>query len=122
MKTIVPRLKQTFVFLMLFLITSFTNSYSQNTFDGNYCPGPNISGDEYSGQLTTGPLSNSAKTCEISQVWAKVENEKGLSIDFKLIGSNFQGQPKQLGVTNINFGIIFTILNNGLYNSAHYVE
>lgn len=35
-----------------------------------------------------------------------VENEKGLAINFSLIGSNFQGQPKQLGVTDINFGTI----------------
>ena len=35
-----------------------------------------------------------------------IENEKGLAINFSLIGSNFQGQPKKLGVTNINFGTI----------------
>ncbi len=35
-----------------------------------------------------------------------IENEKGLAIEFKLIGSNFQGQPKNLGVTNINFGTV----------------
>ena len=35
-----------------------------------------------------------------------VENEKGLAINFNLIGSNFQGQPKKLGVTDINFGTI----------------
>ena len=35
-----------------------------------------------------------------------VDNEKGLAINFKLIGSNYQGQPKNLGVTNINFGTV----------------
>ncbi|RDC62516.1 T9SS type A sorting domain-containing protein [Adhaeribacter pallidiroseus] len=35
-----------------------------------------------------------------------VENEKGLAIEFKIIGSNFQGKPKELGVTDINFGTI----------------
>ena len=35
-----------------------------------------------------------------------IDNEKGLAIEFKLIGSNFQGKPKNLGVTNINFGTI----------------
>ena len=35
-----------------------------------------------------------------------IDNEKGLAIEFKLIGSNFQGQPKNLGVTNINFGTV----------------
>ena len=35
-----------------------------------------------------------------------VENEKGLLIDFNIVGSNLQGNPKQLGLTNINFGDI----------------
>lgn len=35
-----------------------------------------------------------------------IENEKGLAINFALIGSNLNGQPKQLGLTNINFGNI----------------
>ncbi|WMJ72965.1 CARDB domain-containing protein [Cytophagaceae bacterium ABcell3] len=35
-----------------------------------------------------------------------IENEKGLAIDFEIVGSNFQGEPKNLGVTNINFGTI----------------
>ncbi|MDP2337609.1 MAG: PKD domain-containing protein [Bacteroidota bacterium] len=35
-----------------------------------------------------------------------VENEKGLAINFALIGSNLNGQPRQLGLTNIDFGNI----------------
>jgi hypothetical protein len=35
-----------------------------------------------------------------------IENEKGLAINFKLIGSNLQGRPAQMGVTNIPFGTI----------------
>ena len=35
-----------------------------------------------------------------------IENEKGLAIHFELIGSNLQGQPTQLGLTNIDFGNI----------------
>lgn len=35
-----------------------------------------------------------------------VENKKGLAINFALIGSNLNGQPKQLGLTNIDFGNI----------------
>ena len=35
-----------------------------------------------------------------------IENESGLAIDFNLIGSNLQGQPTALGVTNINFGTV----------------
>ena len=35
-----------------------------------------------------------------------IENEKGLAINFALIGSNLNGQPRQLGLTNIDFGNI----------------
>lgn len=35
-----------------------------------------------------------------------VENEKGLAINFALIGSNLNGQQRQLGLTNIDFGNI----------------
>lgn len=35
-----------------------------------------------------------------------IDNEKGLAIHFELIGSNLNGQPAQLGLTNIDFGNI----------------
>jgi len=35
-----------------------------------------------------------------------IDNEKGLAINFALVGSNLNGQPRQLGLTNINFGNI----------------
>lgn len=35
-----------------------------------------------------------------------IDNEKGLAIDFELIGSNLQGESAQLGLTNIDFGNI----------------
>lgn len=35
-----------------------------------------------------------------------VENQKGLAINFALIGSNLNGKPHQLGLTNIDFGKI----------------
>ncbi len=35
-----------------------------------------------------------------------IDNEKGLSIHFELIASNLNGQPRQLGLTNIDFGNI----------------
>ena len=35
-----------------------------------------------------------------------VENQNGLAVDFQLIGSNLQGQPATLGVTNISFGTV----------------
>lgn len=36
-----------------------------------------------------------------------VDNEKGLLIEFELIGSNLQGLPVNLGLINIDFGTIF---------------
>ena len=35
-----------------------------------------------------------------------IDNEKGLAIDFNLIGSNLQGTPANMGLNNINFGDI----------------
>lgn len=35
-----------------------------------------------------------------------IENEKGLLIDFEIIGSNLSGQPVQLGLFDVNFGNI----------------
>lgn len=35
-----------------------------------------------------------------------IDNDNGLAVSFQLIGSNLQGQPANLGVTNINFGTI----------------
>ncbi|MBO0953103.1 T9SS type A sorting domain-containing protein [Fibrella forsythiae] len=48
-----------------------------------------------------------AREMTISSAQPKiVDNEKGLAVDFSLIGSNLQGKPVQLGLTNINFGTI----------------
>ena len=48
-----------------------------------------------------------AKSVRIESAQPKiVENEKGLAINFKLIGSNLNGQPRQLGLINIDFGDI----------------
>lgn len=35
-----------------------------------------------------------------------IDNEKGLAIHFELVASNLQGQPKQLGLIDIDFGTI----------------
>ena len=35
-----------------------------------------------------------------------IDNEKGLLIDFEIVGSNLSGQPLQLGLYNIDFGDI----------------
>ncbi|MBF2709256.1 hypothetical protein, partial [Flavobacterium soyangense] len=75
--------KITLLLLAFFMFVS--NAYSQNTFDGSYCPGPGVSGDEYLGQLTTGALSSSGGTCEIGQIWAKVDNlGQSLRLAFKI--------------------------------------
>jgi len=48
-----------------------------------------------------------AKNVRIETAQPKItENEKGLAISFALIGSNLNGQPRQLGLTNIDFGNI----------------
>ncbi len=48
-----------------------------------------------------------AKNVRIESAQPKiVENEKGLAINFALIGSNLNGQPRQIGLTNIDFGNI----------------
>ncbi|MEI8115396.1 MAG: carboxypeptidase-like regulatory domain-containing protein, partial [Bacteroidia bacterium] len=48
-----------------------------------------------------------AKNVRIESAQPKiVENQKGLAINFALIGSNLNGQPRQLGLTNIDFGNI----------------
>jgi large repetitive protein len=35
-----------------------------------------------------------------------IDNDKGLLVDFKMIGSNFNNEPRQLGLLNVNFGDI----------------
>jgi hypothetical protein len=48
-----------------------------------------------------------ASKVSIAAVQPKIaDNEKGLAIDFALIGSNLNGQPKQMGLINIDFGNI----------------
>jgi len=48
-----------------------------------------------------------AKNVRIESAQPKiVENEKGLAINFALVASNLNGQPRQLGLTNIDFGNI----------------
>ena len=48
-----------------------------------------------------------AKNVNIESAQPKIiDNEKGLLIDFMIIGSNLNGQERQLGVTDINFGNI----------------
>ncbi|MGJ5641376.1 T9SS type A sorting domain-containing protein [Formosa sp. S-31] len=48
-----------------------------------------------------------AKNVNVESMQPKiVENEKGLLIDFEMIGSNFNNEPTQLGLLNVDFGDI----------------
>ncbi|MFM9825426.1 MAG: hypothetical protein ACKVOD_04745, partial [Flavobacterium sp.] len=65
-----------FNFLIAFLLflVSFTNSFGQNSYDGNYCPGPGVSGDEYATGVFFSKVINAgaSTTCAINTVYAKV--------------------------------------------------
>ncbi|MFA9192747.1 SprB repeat-containing protein, partial [Flavobacterium sp. FZUC8N2.13] len=79
METNLPtqKLKQTILFVLLLLLSSIINGFAQDTFDGDYCPGPGVSGDEYatgivfSQQLNPNPSS----TCQIGTIRAKVDTQ-----------------------------------------------
>ncbi len=48
-----------------------------------------------------------AKNVKISSAQPEIiDNEKGLSIHFEIIGTSFNGKAKELGITNIDFGNI----------------
>ncbi|MFD0778366.1 hypothetical protein ACFQZF_07710 [Flavobacterium myungsuense] len=48
-----------------------------------------------------------AKNVNVESMQPKIiENEKGLLINFNMIGSNFNNEPRQLGLLNVNFGDI----------------
>jgi len=48
-----------------------------------------------------------AKNVQVQSVQPEIiENKKGLLIDFEIIGSNFNNEPKQLGLLNVDFGNI----------------
>jgi hypothetical protein len=48
-----------------------------------------------------------AKNVQVESVQPKiVENKKGLMVDFEIVGSNFNNEPKQLGLLNVDFGNI----------------
>ncbi|MBO9583676.1 MAG: gliding motility-associated C-terminal domain-containing protein [Flavobacterium sp.] len=67
-------IKYVFITLLLIFITS---GYSQNTYDGNYCPGPGAVGDEYAtGTVySTVLLANPSSTCNIGTIHAKVDTQ-----------------------------------------------
>ncbi len=48
-----------------------------------------------------------AKSVKVESMQPRiVDNEKGLAIDFEMIGSNFNNEPKQLGLLEVDFGTI----------------
>jgi hypothetical protein len=48
-----------------------------------------------------------AKNVQVESVNPEIiENKKGLLIDFEIVGSNFNNEPKQLGLLNVDFGNI----------------
>ncbi|WP_281233154.1 carboxypeptidase regulatory-like domain-containing protein [Flavobacterium gelatinilyticum] len=48
-----------------------------------------------------------AKNVQVESVQPEIiENKKGLLIDFEIVGSNFNNEPKQLGLLNVDFGSI----------------
>ncbi len=70
-----------------------------------------------------------AKNVNVESMQPKiVENEKGLLIDFKMIGSNFNNEPTQLGLLNVDFGNIGakkTAIGQWFFTSSligHFVE
>ncbi|MFB3389719.1 hypothetical protein, partial [Flavobacterium sp. LAR06] len=67
-------IKGVFIALLLIFITS---GYSQGTYDGDYCPGPNAVGDEYAtGTVYSTVLSaNPSSTCNIGTIHAKVDTQ-----------------------------------------------
>jgi gliding motility-associated-like protein len=63
--------------LIALLLIFITNGYSQNTYDGDYCPGPGAVGDEYAtGTVySTLLLASPSSTCQIGTIHAKVDTQ-----------------------------------------------
>ncbi|TRX29905.1 hypothetical protein FNW52_20480, partial [Flavobacterium sp. ZT3R18] len=77
MKTIFTHSTKMFTLILLCLFASITNGYSQDIYDGDYCPAPGASGDEYStGTVFSKQLSASpSSTCQIGTIHAKVDTQ-----------------------------------------------
>jgi hypothetical protein len=77
MKSTITYSTKLFTIILLTLFAGVTNSYSQDSYDGDYCPGPGATGDEYANgivfkkELSTSPSS----TCEIGTIHAKVDTQ-----------------------------------------------
>ncbi|WP_198528525.1 hypothetical protein, partial [Flavobacterium sp. Root420] len=79
MKNITSSLKNISIkgVLIALLLIFITNGYSQNTYDGDYCPGPGAIGDEYAtGTVySTLLLASPSSTCQIGTIHAKVDTQ-----------------------------------------------
>ncbi|SNR79314.1 SprB repeat-containing protein, partial [Lutibacter agarilyticus] len=78
--------KTTFFRIVTLMVLLFvtTISYSQSV-DGDYCPGPGLSGDEYGDSLTVIPSSVGSGTCAIEQIWADIDTDAGaFKLAFKI--------------------------------------
>ena len=79
MKNITSSLKNISIkgVLIALLLIFITNGYSQDTYDGDYCPGPGAIGDEYAtGTVySTLLLANPSSTCQIGTIHAKVDTQ-----------------------------------------------
>ncbi|PXY46318.1 gliding motility-associated C-terminal domain-containing protein [Flavobacterium hydrophilum] len=63
--------------LIALLLIFITNGYSQNTYDGDYCPGPSTVGDEYATGTVYSKvlLASPSSTCQIGTIHAKVDTQ-----------------------------------------------
>ena len=77
MKTNFTLLTKLIVSLFVILLANSTKLSGQNTYDGNYCPGPGQVGDEYNTGIVFNQLvnANASSTCEIFKIWAKVDTQ-----------------------------------------------
>ena len=77
MKTNLPKrnVTRTLILGLVFLFFGTYFSYGQDELDGNYCPLPGTEGDEYgTGIFFTDTIDpNASATCEIEQIWAKLD-------------------------------------------------
>ena len=75
MKTTILNLKfKQYLLAIIFILIAIPNNYAQNSYDGNYCPGPGVSGDEYATGVVFSQVINAgaSTTCAINTVYAKV--------------------------------------------------
>ncbi|WP_035659021.1 SprB repeat-containing protein, partial [Flavobacterium seoulense] len=79
METNLPsqKLKTTILSVFLLFFFSIIDGFSQDTFDGKYCPGPGAIGDEYATGIVFSQqiLASPSSTCQIGTIRAKVDTQ-----------------------------------------------